>query len=55
MHQLIEIDASEDRLGRPRAAWKCACGRTGAGASPRAAQNGWKRHTRSANLKDYCG
>lgn len=55
MHQIIELDTSEEGAERPRIVWTCECGSRGSGATQRTAVNGWKRHARSAARKEYYG
>jgi hypothetical protein len=51
MHEISDLELVEDRNGRPRVGWVCACGGRGSGANQRAALSGFKRHVRSAARK----
>lgn len=53
MHGLIEMEAIEGRDGRMRTGWKCDCGSSGSGATPKAAITGFKRHAKTALRKEY--
>lgn len=53
MHGLEGFDLEEDRAGRLRVAWCCACGKRGSGATQKAAIAGFNRHARTALRREY--